>query len=695
MSESTRRSSSIRNAVRHTLISSAACLPACLIAPLAHGQAAPTRPTANAGADLSIKDTDGRFGESVTLQGSGASTNANGGPLSFVWTTPDQAVIATGATPTVTLPDGVNQLLLTVTDSCCQSSSALSATDMVTITVRPRVYSNPTVDAGPDRTIADTNGEPGESVTLQGSGSTSVINGGPLSFVWLDAQGEEVATGATPTIDLPDGVHELTLMARDNCCSSAGTLVSTDTVIVTVGEPAPRPTLSEIALTKHQKAVARTLDDLCARLEDETEGPGEAAGLPQFVQQKLSATRAAAEVDVDDLAARCAGILSDPSIANKRAALDALGAQEFNAMRTPAVVFSQTQFQSVMDRLVALRAGQRGTSLAGLNMQIGDQFVSLEELAQSLRHAFGSGASADAADGGLLEDRLGFWMRGNYGVGEKAAGDAGIGFESDQWGLSGGADYRFANAAIVGVALGYGKSNIDFDPTSQGAIDTRSLAASIYASGYVGALYLDAVFNYIDTDYDSARRIAYSEDTTAIDRTALGTTGGETISGGAAIGYDLTVGAFTFAPSIGYYYVDTGIDSFEERNAGGLNLAFDEQQYQSSAANASVRASYAWKTSWGVFIPHFRGAFVREFEDSADVFGVRFASDPFAGSANPTPPIIIESDRIDRSYLRLAAGASAQFAFGIAGYVEYQRLEGYEQVKFHDFTVGLRIQRGF
>jgi hypothetical protein len=94
-------------------------------------------------------------------------------------------------------------------------------------------------------------------------------------------------------------------------------------------------------------------------------------------------------------------------------------------------------------------------------------------------------------------------------------------------------------------------------------------------------------------------------------------------------------------------------------------------------------------------VPHFRGVFVREFEASADVFGVRFANDPFASSSDPTPPIIIETSRIDRSYLRLAAGASAQFAFGVAGYFEYQRLEAYEQVNFQDFTVGLRINQSF
>jgi uncharacterized protein YhjY with autotransporter beta-barrel domain len=261
--------------------------------------------------------------------------------------------------------------------------------------------------------------------------------------------------------------------------------------------------------------------------------------------------------------------------------------------------------------------------------------------------------------------------------------------------VTGGADYRFGTASIAGVSIGYGKATLDFDPTTQGDLATTSLAASLYGSTYVGRLYVDGVVNYIDTDYESARRISYFEGATAIDRVANGETSGAAMSGGLALGYDFTFGGFTLSPNAGYYYVDTTIDAFTEANAGGLNLAFSDQSYTSSAANAGLRMSYAWKTSWGVFVPHFRGAFVREFETSADVFGVRFANDPFASSADPTPPIIIETSRIDRSYLRLAAGASATFAFGISGYFEYQRLEAYEQVEFHDFTIGLRIQRGF
>jgi hypothetical protein len=86
---------------------------------------------------------------------------------------------------------------------------------------------------------------------------------------------------------------------------------------------------------------------------------------------------------------------------------------------------------------------------------------------------------------------------------------------------------------------------------------------------------------------------------------------------------------------------------------------------------------------------------VREFEDETEVFGVRFASDPFANTADPTPPIFVRSDEPDQSYLRLAAGLSAQFPYDISGYVDYQRLEGYSGVSFGDVTIGLRIQHTF
>ncbi|MCA0448500.1 MAG: autotransporter outer membrane beta-barrel domain-containing protein, partial [Proteobacteria bacterium] len=358
--------------------------------------------------------------------------------------------------------------------------------------------------------------------------------------------------------------------------------------------------------------------------------------------------------------------------------------------------FSRTQYQGVMDRLLALRGGERGISVAGLSLSVAGRTVPAVQIAQSLKRLLGGGASADAEQpGGLLSNRLGLWLRGNYGSGDKDASPSDSGFKSDQWGLTGGVDYRFGESAVAGIALGYGQSDLDFRPVGQGNVAAASWSGSLYGSAYLGNFYFDGVFNYAGTDYDSQRRILYSEAGTTVDRTASGTTSGAALSGGVAVGYDFVVGGFTIAPTLGYFYVDTDIDGFTERGAAGLDLAYDEQSYRSATGNAGIRISYAWKTSWGVLVPHLRGTYVREFEDATEVFGVRFASDPFASASDPTPPIVVRTDEPDNSYFRWAAGLSVQLPYDISGYFEYQRLTSFQSLDFQDFTLGLRIQHAF
>jgi outer membrane lipase/esterase len=104
--------------------------------------------------------------------------------------------------------------------------------------------------------------------------------------------------------------------------------------------------------------------------------------------------------------------------------------------------------------------------------------------------------------------------------------------------------------------------------------------------------------------------------------------------------------------------------------------------------------SYVWNTGWGVVLPHLRTAYVKEFENETSVLGVRFINDPLANT-DPPPDISVISDEIDESYIRISAGVSAQFKNGVAAYVEYQRLAGYQDANFQDLTFGLRFQIGF
>ncbi len=111
----------------------------------------------------------------------------------------------------------------------------------------------------------------------------------------------------------------------------------------------------------------------------------------------------------------------------------------------------------------------------------------------------------------------------------------------------------------------------------------------------------------------------------------------------------------------------------------------------SATANAGLRVSYALKTSVAVVLPQIRGEYIREFIDNTESFGVRFVNDPF----KDTPLIIVSTEVPDRSYYRLTAGVSAQFRFGISGFVEYQRLQSLELFKYEDIAFGLRLETGF
>ena len=423
-------------------------------------------------------------------------------------------------------------------------------------------------------------------------------------------------------------------------------------------------------LTPNQQATARGLSDACLSL---SAGDGGTSGLSS---------------DQLDLLQRCGNVFSEAGVS--QVAVDEIGAQQLNALRTVSVQFAQNQYQSVMDRLVALRSGQRRTPLAWRQGVPGAQALAL-----SNEPVLGAGAASDAdAGGGLLDDRAGFWTRATYGDGGKRSSIADAGFRSDQWGATAGFDYRFGRDTVAGVSVGYGESNVTFRPFAQGGFDAEAFDASVYGTVYFGGVYLDAVVNYIDTDYATSRRILYTETPgspgSLLDRNARADISGRTLNAGISLGYDFVLGSFTFAPVLGYFYVDGDLDSFRERGSGGLDLQFADRDFRSSVGSVGFRATYAWRTAIGVIIPQLRATYIREFDDDVETFRARFAN-----GSGAEPPIVFNGGPVDESYAKFALGVSAQLKYGVAAYIEYQRLQDFRFVSFGDLTFGVRMQRGF
>jgi outer membrane autotransporter protein len=636
-----------------------------------------TPPAANAGPDQTLTDTNGQPGESVTLDASATVDVDVGNVLTYQWfdLDTDQALGPASASPqlTVTLGDGVHNISLSVNDDSSDFSTS-SANDQVLITVNAAAA--PTANAGADRTIADSDGQPGESVTLDGSASSDP-DGTIVSYEWFRVLGgefpnEPLGTGATITVTLPDGRNTILLRTTDN----AG-IFAFDDAEITVGAAPPETVLSEIpGLTPNQQRMAQKLDGMCDALAQIQAGDG-----------PLTA-------DQTDLLAKCTGIrVRTPTngVTEQINAIEELIPDDFAVARTQTLLFANTQYVSVMDRLIALRGGAKGLSLAGLNVIVDGKLVPLAQLEDMVHKMFGGGASADEP-GGLLSDKWGLWARGNFSFGEKEASAASPAFDADQWAFVGGLDYRISNTAVIGGALSYGSSSVDFK-ADDGSLDTDSYSLSLYGSAYAAKnFYFDGIVNFQNSSYDAFRNITYVDGMGLVNADAAGDTDGMTLSGGLSMGYDFLAGGLTISPNLGFFYIDTTIDGFTESGAGGLNLIYDEQKFKSMTGNAGLRLTYAWNVSWGVLLPHLRVDYVREFEDDVDVFGVRFANDPNAAS---TPPVLVATDNPDQSYWRLAGGFSAQFKHGVCGYIEYQRLEGFDFISFQDVAIGLRFQRSF
>jgi uncharacterized protein YhjY with autotransporter beta-barrel domain len=169
-----------------------------------------------------------------------------------------------------------------------------------------------------------------------------------------------------------------------------------------------------------------------------------------------------------------------------------------------------------------------------------------------------------------------------------------------------------------------------------------------------------------------------------VDRTAIGSTSGRQNAVSASTGYDWHWGGLSVGPIVGFNYVRVDIDGFAESGAEGLDLAFENQHGESFTLKAGGHASYALNTRFGVFLPHVQASSVHEFASTARSVTARFQADDASAFA-------ILTDDPDRNYFNWSAGLSAQFPFGIAGFVDYQAMAGLARTTMHDTTLGLRM----
>ncbi|MCU7802540.1 MAG: autotransporter domain-containing protein [Candidatus Thiodiazotropha sp. (ex Lucinoma borealis)] len=352
----------------------------------------------------------------------------------------------------------------------------------------------------------------------------------------------------------------------------------------------------------------------------------------------------------------------------------------------------ETQTRNIGSRITALRAGARGLSFRGLDLQIDDQNLPIEMLVQAYKDGrrHGGGASADNP---LLASRLGVFITGDIATGSKDETDLESGLDFDTYGITIGVDYRITNQFILGGAVGYIDTDAELE-NDGGDLDTQGVSLSLYGTYYSEQnFFVDFSATYGSNDFDQKRHIVYQlAGMPSINQALKADYDGDMTSLFIGSGYDINQGVWTFGPRADLEYVKSDVDGFTEEISdptapgGGWATRIGGTDQRWLTLNLGGKVSYTHSADWGVLIPYARLDWLHEFKDDSQIITAHFVSDP-AGNA-----IQIETDNPDRDYLRLRLGTSAQFQNGVVGFIDFGTILAHSDWSAHTISAGLRME---
>ncbi len=287
-----------------------------------------------------------------------------------------------------------------------------------------------------------------------------------------------------------------------------------------------------------------------------------------------------------------------------------------------------------------------------------------------------------------LPSGLGLFISGNVEALDRDQTTFGDGFDSTVLGATVGADFRFNNMFLAGGAFNYVNRDGDFD--GGGDFNTNSYGGLVYGSVMpIPAMFLNISLGYTSHNYDLKRPVEYiTLGGTQFGGNARSDSDGDEFIIQALAGYDHTIGNITVGPRVGLNYTHLSIDDYNENNAGGLGLAYDDQTVKSLQTTVGLQGSMAINTSYGVWVPQATADYIHEFENDRRSIDVQFVEDNRANASK----FSFNNDKPDRDFFNLGIGTVLVLPNGIQPFINFRALVGHSQFDNYAGTIGVRIE---
>ncbi|MEN8207335.1 MAG: autotransporter outer membrane beta-barrel domain-containing protein [Pseudomonadota bacterium] len=372
------------------------------------------------------------------------------------------------------------------------------------------------------------------------------------------------------------------------------------------------------------------------------------------------------------------------------AGLQQVATEEFAAAGQLGTEIGSNSINIGINRLIEVRKGARGFSIAGLNPDSKTLLAADSQWFNS--YTGGRGGAAGDSD---VWNKLGFFITGNYSTGDRDRTDRTDEFDFDTYGLTLGLDYRFMENFVLGAAVSYNDVGSDFTnrPTvAGGGVDADGWGGFVYGTYYQDRFYIDGLAGYARSDYDINRKIFIPNNNPAVNggndlvATAKANPDSNDFTLSAGGGYYFGQDALSYGPYARLTYLNIDVDDYREKGAEaiGLNLDVDGQDWKSFTSVLGGQISFASSHSFGVLVPQGRLAWVHEFENDARDMVATYVDDPFNNE------LIARTDSPDRDYFELGLGVSAVFKNGVQAFFNYDTVLGLDDLTVHYFSLGGR-----
>ena len=277
-----------------------------------------------------------------------------------------------------------------------------------------------------------------------------------------------------------------------------------------------------------------------------------------------------------------------------------------------SVRFVSTQQTNIRDRLRVVRSGDNSSSNA---------------LSLNLASTFGPGLSLNAGEtvGGdamPLPEGWGWWTAGtiNFGDRDPSGNSNAFGFQSN--GISFGVDRRLGENTLLGVSVGTGLSDADFDADSS-SMGGKHKSLSVYGLWRNDLVYLDGVLGAGRLDFDLRRYSALVNDYATANRE------GDQRFVSLTVGHEQQGESMRLAT---YGRLDasrTDLDGYRESGLGMYNLSYGEQRIDTTSLSLGAEGGSAWHSDAGAIRPYWMLEYRMSLKDQADV-GINYVLLPNA-----------------------------------------------------------------